>query len=398
MKIEIPKNIKKLMEELNLLVVGGCVRDSILARPVNDWDFTTPEDLSVLERKAKELGFQVKQAGKSFNVLYIRKGDEAYEIAQFRTESDYKGNKPKVKKTSSILEDSNRRDFTMNALYADSEGNVIDFHNGLEDISNKIVRFIGKSEDRIEEDSTRIYRAIRFSINFGFEIKNMNIPNNWFVPPKERILKELYKSESFSGFLSLSKKYGVIPFGLDKMVGLSQNPLYHPEGDVFNHTVLAVKTAEVLFQNEKDVWLGVIFHDWGKIETAVLNKETGFYNFFGHENFGKSLSLPLPKHLMNNIRNGIKHHMGLCFKKDRTKKAYRHCVMRWSELKDDVSNFVLKVIICDNPTDIENVKLMYFKGRILRNAFNKAMRENIIGKRHPNQLKADLYKEIFNGR
>lgn len=151
-----------------IYLIGGCVRDLILNKVPHDWDFVT----SAKPEEIQKLFSDYSLVGNSFGVSLVKFGDRTYEIATYRTESNYTdGRRPdEISFTPSLEEDIKRRDFTINGIAYDlTVDKIIDYHNGVSDISNKIIRTIGKPRDRFKEDYLRVLRAYRFAITLGFD-------------------------------------------------------------------------------------------------------------------------------------------------------------------------------------------------------------------------------------
>ena len=149
--------------------VGGCVRDYLLDVDFSDIDVTTnalPEQVKEIFGKTIDTGLQ------HGTVTVIFKG-EAYEITTFRTESDYSNHRApdKVEFVRNLKEDLDRRDFTINAMAMDSRGVIYDFHNGVTDLKNGVIRTVNNPSERFYEDALRMLRAFRFSSKLNFEIE-----------------------------------------------------------------------------------------------------------------------------------------------------------------------------------------------------------------------------------
>ena len=165
--IDILKNISS-----NSCMVGGSVRDIILDKTPKDFDFVVDISYDDLEKVFKENGFSIKEVGKQFLVLIVSKGEQTFEIANFRKDGTYKdGRRPESVEVGSIFDDAKRRDFTINALYFNLKSRkVLDPNlSGTMDIDNKVLRFISDPEDRIREDKLRVMRFYRFIKKTGFE-------------------------------------------------------------------------------------------------------------------------------------------------------------------------------------------------------------------------------------
>ena len=150
--------------------VGGCVRDYLLGEEFSDIDITTsalPEEVKNVFRKSIDTGIQHGTVTILFN------GD-SYEVTTFRTEEDYTNHRSpeKVEFVSNLRDDLDRRDFTINAMALDYNGNLFDYHDGDKDLSSKIIRTVNNPNERFYEDALRMLRAFRFSSKLGFEIEN----------------------------------------------------------------------------------------------------------------------------------------------------------------------------------------------------------------------------------
>jgi len=148
--------------------VGGCVRDALLERKVNDIDIAIDVDPNTIIRVLTDAEIKVIPTGFSHGTLTAVKGRRNFEITSLREDTHTDGRRAKVVYTKDWTLDARRRDFTMNALYADSDGTVHDLLNsGLSDIHARRVRFIGSASDRIQEDYLRILRLFRFHAQYG---------------------------------------------------------------------------------------------------------------------------------------------------------------------------------------------------------------------------------------
>ena len=202
--IRFPKPIAFALERLRYegfeaYLVGGAVRDYYMGNTPKDFDITTsalPDDIIRIFSDCKTI-----ETGKKFGTITVIKDSFHIEITTFRTDGDYLNSRSPetVTFTRNLEEDLKRRDFTINALVASSETLITDLFSGIEDIEKKIIRTIGKADDRFSEDALRILRAIRFSSYLGFEIedttrksieKNKHLLNNI---SKERIRDEFGK-------------------------------------------------------------------------------------------------------------------------------------------------------------------------------------------------------------
>ena len=176
MRLEISKNAEFIIDRLNengfeAYVVGGCVRDIIMGRKIDDYDITTSSTPN--ETKESFLDFSVKETGIKHGTVTLFIDHKPYEITTFRVESGYTDYRHPdgVTFVRDIEKDLARRDFTMNAIAYSHSRNIVDPYNGIEDIKNKTIRAVGDPYTRFSEDALRILRALRFSSTLGFEIE-----------------------------------------------------------------------------------------------------------------------------------------------------------------------------------------------------------------------------------
>lgn len=206
-------------------VVGGCVRDSIIGLTPHDWDICT----SALPEQIVEVfsDHKIIPTGLKHGTVTIVIDDEQYEVTTYRVDGEYEDNRHPVEVTftSSLKEDLKRRDFTINAMAYNPSIGLIDFFGGKRDIKNKVIKCVGKPDDRFNEDALRILRAIRFSITLGYDIEsktlrsiyeNKNLLKNISV---ERINSEITKALSHGYSVVMGKILQVVvPELTDRMV------------------------------------------------------------------------------------------------------------------------------------------------------------------------------------
>lgn len=176
-KLKLDGEFNKALPVLNKIVeagfeayfVGGSVRDRVLGLTVNDVDIAT----SAMPNEIKEIFKRTIDIGIEHGTVMVLENGESYEITTFRTESTYKDfrHPDSVTFVRSLTEDLMRRDFTMNAIAMDIKGNLIDPFGGLLDIDKRIIRAVGKPEERFKEDALRMMRAVRFAAQLDFEIE-----------------------------------------------------------------------------------------------------------------------------------------------------------------------------------------------------------------------------------
>lgn len=223
------KHIESLFERFHqkgfeIYFAGGCVRDALLNRPIHDFDFATsakPSEVQMLFPEA------TLDHGVDFGTVTVMINGLAFEVTTYRAEMNYLDHRrPKsVSFSASLSEDSARRDFTINALYANHQGQIIDPQNGLKDLENKILMCVGGqslegAKERFSEDALRMYRALRFlaQLNFSLEPNTFKaLCLNWDLTAhlsKERRYQEFKKcvqSSNFSKALSVMLNHSLLP-------------------------------------------------------------------------------------------------------------------------------------------------------------------------------------------
>lgn len=305
--------LKRLREHgFEAVLIGGVVRDAVRARLNRELGFEPQEvDIatSALPPQIKKLfkKHKIVEVGEAFGVLKILSPDgKEYEAATFRVEGEYDGRWPgKVKLVRTLKEDIQRRDLTINGLAATEDGTVIDYVDGVQDLKNKIIRTIGNPQERFEEDHLRLLRAIRFACLIDGEIHKETAKairqnaEKLAKISKERIRDELFAlletPRSAKGF-SLLDQYGllgVIMPELSATKGVLQQEKYHPEGDVFTHTLLALEEADKR-HFEPLVKLAIALHDIGK--PMAYERHDGKHAG-GHELIGEAMAAKVCRRL-----------------------------------------------------------------------------------------------------
>jgi len=196
---EIAQILKEFSDESCL--VGGAVRDILLHKEPKDFDFVTDIPYDNLIKIFTENGYSVKEKGKHFLVLIVIKDGIQTEIANFRKDNTYSdGRRPDSVSIGTINDDFERRDFTINALYFNLRNKSLLLNSGLDDIENKILRFVGNPYDRINEDYLRVFRFFRFlkTKNLKADPKSLSACRNMFDTAiknsnSQRILSEIEK-------------------------------------------------------------------------------------------------------------------------------------------------------------------------------------------------------------
>jgi putative nucleotidyltransferase with HDIG domain len=256
-------------------LVGGCVRDMLLGRTPKDFDVAT----DARPDRVSELFERSEQVGAHFGVVLVRENTSQVEVATFRSDASYSdGRRPDaVRFEIEPRQDVLRRDFTINALLLDPDTNeVLDFTGGREDLRRRVIRAIGDPEERFQEDHLRLIRAVRFAARLGFEIETETMAALRRLHPLiekvslERVRDELARILTEGGarrgfeLLDETGLLGDILPEVAAMKGVAQPPEFHPEGDVWTHTLLLL---EKLRHPTVTLAAGALLHDVGKPPT-----------------------------------------------------------------------------------------------------------------------------------
>jgi poly(A) polymerase len=286
-------------------LVGGCVRDILLKREPADYDVATdatPDQVQRIFARSLAVGAQ-------FGVIVVldetvKEDPTQVEVATFRSDVGYSdGRHPdRVVYSKSPEEDVRRRDFTINGLLLDPETNqVLDFVKGRKDLEAHLIRAIGDPETRFAEDKLRMVRAVRFAARFGYTIEPRTLDAIKKLAPQinqvsaERLRDELTKilteGAARRGF-ELLDQTGLLPQLLPEvaaMKGVGQPPQYHPEGDVWVHTLIMLEKLEA--GGSGTLAWGVLLHDVGKPPTFTPpDGPGGRIRFDGHDEIGTRMA------------------------------------------------------------------------------------------------------------
>ena len=289
---EILEDILKDLQEIGAtpIIVGGSVRDFFLNIPVKDYDIEIfgIDSLETIQKSLEKFA-SVKLVGKSFGVLTLRVNEYDFDFALPRIEKKI-GNTHQdfeiiTNANLSFKEAAIRRDFTINAIgYDFCTKDFLDPFNGINDLKNRVLKYI--DDKTFIEDSLRVYRAIQFSARFDFSLdektfelcKKIVQNNELHFLPKERIYEEFKKlflksSKPSIGF-ELLKDLGVLKYfpELKALISCVQDPIYHPEGDVWIHTMMCLDELSRILKEENIVdeyrklylFYAILCHDFGK--------------------------------------------------------------------------------------------------------------------------------------
>ena len=303
------------------LLAGGCVRDILLRRRAQDYDIVT----SALPQEVKESFEHTIPVGEKFGVVKVLMAGVEFEVATFRADAEYRdGRHPESVRFATIQEDAARRDFTVNGMFYDPvDGKVLDYVGGQVDIQQRAIRAIGDPELRFSEDYLRMMRAVRFAVVLDFKIVGdtfkavqANAPRITQISP-ERIrgeLETMLLHPKRAAAVELLEDALLLPQILPEVSacrGVKQGKLLHPEGDVWQHTLLALS---LLQDPSFEFALAVLLHDIGKPATVDRTSERLFPD---HERVGEQMAreiasrLRLSKRETETVAFLVRHHMAL---------------------------------------------------------------------------------------
>jgi poly(A) polymerase len=303
---------------------GGCVRDRLLGIEPKDYDIATtatPEEVERLFRRTIAVG-------RKFGILIVIEDTFEFEVATFRSDGPYRdGRHPESVTFTDAEHDSARRDFTINSMFEDPETDeIIDYHGGRDDLAAGVVRAVGDPLARFREDRLRMIRAVRFAARFRFRIDPATFTaiagsaESIVEVSAERLgdemIKILTQGNVRTAFELLSESgllARLLP-EIEAMRGCEQSPDYHPEGDVYVHTLLCLE--QLVRGCSATLALGVLLHDVAKPPTAELRD--GKHTFYGHTKLGADMAeaigrrLRLSNAVIEQVRFLVEQHLRHC--------------------------------------------------------------------------------------
>ncbi len=295
--------VKRLREHgYESYLAGGCVRDLLLNKEPQDYDIATNAKPADIEH----IFPHVVPVGAQFGVMLVIIENEPFEVATFRFDGQYlDGRRPSHVRYGTLQEDILRRDFTINGMIYDPiEDRIIDLVDGRKDLERRCVRAIGDPYRRFEEDRLRMIRAIRFAagLNFTIDSKTFEAIKSFALTVTriswERIGDELTRilmeGGARRGFELLDQTDLLEPLlpEIVAMKGTDQSPDYHPEGDVFTHTLL---TLSHLQSASETLAYGCLLHDIAK--PVCIRREADRITFYGHTDRGAEIAENILKRL-----------------------------------------------------------------------------------------------------
>lgn len=329
-------------------LVGGCVRDQLLGGTPKDWDIATSAHPDQIEA----LFSHTIGVGRAFGVMLVVLDHQEYEVATFRGESSYTdGRHPDEVHFTDAEEDARRRDFTINALFYDPEEQcVLDFVGGVADLEARRLRTVGDPAERFTEDRLRLLRAVRFAARTGFALEPATADAVCRMAAQATTVSVERQADELSRMLAegtaavafeLLEQTGLLDHVLPEVAGfrgVEQPPRFHPEGDVWQHTLLmlryldetirrslgatgdapAVQDGQLVFPDHSHRLIlswAVLLHDLGKPDTITYEDRIRFNN---HDRIGANLAgkllrrLRQSNHLTESVQDLVARHMSFC--------------------------------------------------------------------------------------
>lgn len=308
----LPSSVEYVLSKLKengyqAYVVGGAVRDFLMGKTPHDYDLTSDALPSQISDVFKE--FYQEHSGEKHGTIRVIIDHKPIEITTFRCDEGYTDYRrpDNVEFVKDVYIDSKRRDFSINAFYY-SEGHIYDFHEGLEDLNNKVIKTIGNPSARFHEDALRILRAIRFSAKLGYEIESktktalLDCKEELNLIAKERILIELKEISSTSNFFRNIKEYFpifklIIPC-LDK-IGNSIDDIYNFDIKSYGDYIASLSALFSLREINNDFMPWRLFikmdnESINAIKTLIKLKDINFNNSFDDDYINGLILLSKP--------------------------------------------------------------------------------------------------------
>lgn len=308
----LPSSVEYVLSKLKengyqAYVVGGAVRDFLMGKTPHDYDLTSDALPSQISDVFKD--FYQEHSGEKHGTIRVIVDHKPIEITTFRCDEGYTDYRrpDNVEFVKDVYIDSKRRDFSINAFYY-SEGHIYDFHEGLEDLNNKVIKTIGNPSTRFHEDALRILRAIRFSAKLGYEIESktktalLDCKEELNLIAKERILTELKEISSTSNFFRDIKEYFpifklIIPC-LDK-IGNSIDDIYNFDTKSYGDYIASLSALFSLREINNDFMPWRLFikmdnESINAIKNLIKLKDINFNNSFDDDYINGLILLSKP--------------------------------------------------------------------------------------------------------
>ncbi len=356
--LKIPKEVTHVTETLEnagfeAYLIGGCVRDMLLGRKPKDWDVTTnatPEEIVPLftntfyENDYGTVGVVNEEEGIDPTLKVV-------EVTPYRIEGKYSNNRhpDEVKWSKNLLDDLDRRDFTVNAIalrIKDGKPEITDPHNGQEDLKGRVIKTVGNPHERFREDGLRILRAVRIASDLDFTIDSAtekaiveegSLLKNISAERVRDEFSKIIQSDRPAFGIMLCEKTHILQYFLPELqegIGCGQNQAH--SFDVFTHLMKTLEhSAKKNYSFE--VRLAALFHDIGKPATKRPSTKTDEPTFYGHDVVGARMTekilnrLKFPKKTIDMVVKLVRWHMFFSDTETITLSAVRRMVRNVGE-------------------------------------------------------------------
>lgn len=289
-------------------IAGGAVRDIVRGVEPSDYDFATSALPHEIIKIFESAGYKTVPTGIEHGTITVIVDNISFEVTTYRVDTNCDGRHCDVQFTTSLEEDIKRRDFTVNTLAMDINNNIIDLVDGIGDIHRKLIKAVGDPDQRFTEDYLRILRAIRFYTKLDFEIDPdtyqsiKKLYSNLTKISRERIRDEfneiLLSPNRIKGILMLYETniIDIIIPDFSKLADVQQPLEFHPEGDVFEHTVMILSKIEE--GDSLHLIISALLHDFGKLFTYAFDMEKQRITFNEHDIVGAQQA----KEVLSNLK------------------------------------------------------------------------------------------------
>ena len=336
--LDLMGEIHTLFPTGDIYIVGGVPRDLLMGNDIDDVDMATNIPFDELIKHFDLRNISKNDSQPVYTILY---GGYGFDLAKFREDAqDQMGRQSNIStEVDSFETDTKRRDITINSFGLDYKGRIVDYQGGLEDLKNNVIRAVGDAKRRFEEDATRILRVFRFAakMNFNIDPKTLqaaidlkHLLQNPNLISQESISQEFYKAAksgpTLANFLQQLQDANILVDILPEftnMVGLTHNPIHHPEGGstVLGHIYECLRVSPY---HDPVINLAVMFHDFGKLTTK--GEKNGHSTYYGHEDAG----VPIVENIFKRLKF---NQLTLNDKKNILSAVSKHMLMhRLSEL------------------------------------------------------------------
>jgi tRNA nucleotidyltransferase/poly(A) polymerase len=379
-------------------IAGGAIRDIVRGVEPSDYDFTTSALPHEIIKVFESAGYKTIPTGIEHGTITVIIDNISFEVTTYRVDTNCDGRHCEVKFSTSLEEDIKRRDFTVNALAMDINNNIIDLIGGIEDIHRRLIKAVGDPDQRFQEDYLRILRAIRFYTKLDFEIDPPTYQSiKKLYPNLIKISRERIRDEFNEILLSPNRIKGIIMLydtnildiiisDFSKLTDIQQPLEFHPEGDVFKHTMMVLSKVED--GDSLHLILAILLHDFGKLFTYAFDFEKQRITFNEHDIVGAQqtkeilFNLKYDNDTIEKIYYIISNHMKL------HQKLAKSTIKRLMLLKTDTGYIY-------NPVFDELLKLHKYEMDASIKVFTeeeKRTEEDLI--RNVKEIKAELEEEL----